>query len=563
MPITVKLCLEDEVRRVPLGGEGSRESYADLLEIISTTFPRTAGSTLSVTWIDMDGDTITMSTENEFQEALKCMSKGVPKFYVKARKVEGSPSLATNQSSPTPNLPTSSKAFSNETVHVDVECDECGMLPIIGVRYKSAFRADYDLCEKCERKLHPREPMIKLTSSVENTPSSPNLTNILHGTLDHAANALDCLLNSDETKRAWVVCNEKAVSPFVSAVDHLVSRWTRGASVPTSGGVAGSSDPASAATPSAAGSATTNAAPGPKPALKFIRDVSLPDGSEVLPGAVLHKEWLVCNDGKSSWPIGATLCTAGGDMLLLPTDTAPAAHTTEANPSRWVHANNANTGEVPTGPPISPPVLAGEERVLSVSLMAPVQPGRYVAYFRMKTTEGRRFGHRLWADIVVKAPVAACDAPVSLTPSSVTEEPPVRGPSDVDDVDVESTAAGHTAASIAIDTADLSPRSSPTPFASFTSAASSPHYAQFTAAPPLYWQQELSLLADMGFTEIDTLVPLLDKFVKTPATAGNSEPSVEDGANNNSTSEEKLRVAKGLQQVLAVLLGTRVTEVYI
>jgi len=247
-------------------------------------------------------------------------------------------------------------------------------------------------------------------------------------------------------------------------------------------------------------------------------------------------------------------------MLLQPTDTAPAAHSSEANPSRRVNANNANTGEVPTGPPISPPVRAGEERVLSVSLVAPVQPGRYVAYFRMKTTEGRRFGHRLWADIVVKAPVAACDAPVSLTQSSITEEPPVSAPCDDD---VESTAAGNTAASILIDTADLSPRSSPTPSASFTSAASSPHYAQFAAAPPLYWQQELSLLADMGFTEIDTLVPLLDKFVKTPATAANCESSVEDSANNNSTSEEKLRVAKGLQQVLAVLLGTRVTEVYI
>eukprot|EP01032_Pedospumella_encystans_P032690 gene32690-36913_t len=168
MPITVKVCLEDEVRRVPLGGDGQAPSFAEFLKIISSTFPRTEGSTLSVTWIDGDGDTITLSTENEFQEALRCMNKGVPKFYIKTRTVDGNPNIGVGQSPATSTLPTTPKTSSNGTVHVDVECYECGMLPIIGVRYKSAFRADYDLCESCERKLLPREPMIKLTESVEN-----------------------------------------------------------------------------------------------------------------------------------------------------------------------------------------------------------------------------------------------------------------------------------------------------------------------------------------------------------------------------------------------------------
>ena len=33
--------------------------------------------------------------------------------------------------------------------HFGVQCDACGVVPIVGVRYKSASRADYDLCETC------------------------------------------------------------------------------------------------------------------------------------------------------------------------------------------------------------------------------------------------------------------------------------------------------------------------------------------------------------------------------------------------------------------------------
>ena len=69
----------------------------------------------------------------------------------------------------------------------------------------------------------------------------------------------------------------------------------------------------------------------------------------------------------------------------------------------------------------------------------------------------------------------------------------------------------------------------------------------------------------MGFTEIDTLVPLLEKFVKKTVAAATVENSEDRDSivAQESTSAEKLRVAQGLQQVLAVLLGTRVTEVYI
>ena len=37
-----------------------------------------------------------------------------------------------------------------ESVHERVECDGCGIAPIVGVRYKNLVLKDYDLCAKCE-----------------------------------------------------------------------------------------------------------------------------------------------------------------------------------------------------------------------------------------------------------------------------------------------------------------------------------------------------------------------------------------------------------------------------
>jgi len=139
-------------------------------------------------------------------------------------------------------------------------------------------------------------------------------------------------------------------------------------------------------------------------------------------------------------------------------------------------------------------------------------------------------------------------------------------------------------------TAAQAPVDTPPPSTSFSTSE------EFSAAPPLYWHQELAILAEMGFEDIDTLVPLLTKFVKHPAgvrggveevrndisgderesgereesdvtgdvSGGGGDVGGEGTREVSATSvEEKQRVAHGLQQVLSCLLGTRVTEVYI
>jgi len=43
-----------------------------------------------------------------------------------------------------------------DEIHRNVECDGCGICPILGVRYKCSVCKDFDYCEACEAsKDHP------------------------------------------------------------------------------------------------------------------------------------------------------------------------------------------------------------------------------------------------------------------------------------------------------------------------------------------------------------------------------------------------------------------------
>jgi len=51
---------------------------------------------------------------------------------------------------------------------------------------------------------------------------------------------------------------------------------------------------------------------------------------------------------------------------------------------------------------VVPSIEPGEEIQVSLDMVAPSQPGRYVSNFRLCTPDGIKFGHRVWVDILVK-----------------------------------------------------------------------------------------------------------------------------------------------------------------
>lgn len=54
------------------------------------------------------------------------------------------------------------KADQAKVVHNTFVCDGCNADPIIGIRYKCTVRPNYDLCEKCEARIQPPYPMLKI-----------------------------------------------------------------------------------------------------------------------------------------------------------------------------------------------------------------------------------------------------------------------------------------------------------------------------------------------------------------------------------------------------------------
>jgi len=265
-----------------------------------------------------------------------------------------------------------------------------------------------------------------------------------------------------------------------------------------------------------------------KPAMRFVRDVTFPDGSKIQAGSVFVKIWRLRNEGTLPWPEGSQLIVSGGDLLC-------------ATDTKYF---------VPQAQP-------GEEVDVKATLIAPTATGKHTAYFRLQTGDGQmNFGQRLWAEIIVE------------------EEDPTWA--------VISTAAFETAHSVLSE--DSSPEGDISNFGMSPNDVSSSVSASFT--PPLesdvkeslketvevaevpqeeaviapapstnasaviiaadvwsrIWAAELEVLKQMGFVDVLALVPFLQKHIRVPASL--------------STGEDKSINAEGMQHVVLDLLSS-------
>jgi len=113
---------------------------------------------------------------------------------------------------------------------------------------------------------------------------------------------------------------------------------------------------------------TPIAAPSPK--ARFVCDVSCPDKSAVLARSSVQKTWRFRNDGVAKWPTGTSIVHVSGD---------------------FVEASQM-LADLPD---------AGSEVDVTMTLTAPSLAGRYVGYFRLAAPDSKRFGHRVWVDVMV------------------------------------------------------------------------------------------------------------------------------------------------------------------
>jgi len=190
-----------------------------------------------------------------------------------------------------------------DKVEAQVCCDSCDKR-IVGIRYKCAICADYDLCETCTGTVHQHHAFARIFSPTEKMSFDTN------------------------------------PSTAPPAPEFKVGE--------------------------------PEAAPKVRYFSRFVKDVSILDGTKVPAGSKFVKTWRMRNNGNLAWPEGTSFVNIGGDFM----------------------------GRVERVPVRS--AEPEEEVDISVEIEAPKVAGRYVSNWRLSTPTGMNFGHKVWVDVIVE-----------------------------------------------------------------------------------------------------------------------------------------------------------------
>jgi hypothetical protein len=114
---------------------------------------------------------------------------------------------------------------------------------------------------------------------------------------------------------------------------------------------------------------------------RLVKDVTVSKGARFPPGTKFDKTWRFRNDSPFPWPVGTSLLFV------------------------------ARLKGDPMGAPFISPVrklaLPGEEVDVTVPMVAPRDPGKYVGFWRLQDNFGRRFGQRVKVSIKVVGPASS------------------------------------------------------------------------------------------------------------------------------------------------------------
>ena len=129
-------------------------------------------------------------------------------------------------------------------------------------------------------------------------------------------------------------------------------------------------------------------APPALPQASFVRDISIPDGELITCGTGFVKTWRLRNDSDFAFPSDVKLVHTGG------ADMGNEREVSVSPPQTFYHSTPVN----------SKTIHPFEEFEVSVSMVAPNQPGKYASFWRLEVNQ-ERFGHQVWSVInVVESP---------------------------------------------------------------------------------------------------------------------------------------------------------------
>lgn len=227
--------------------------------------------------------------------------------------------------------------------HTDIQCNNCSTTPLIGIRYKCTVCADFDLCQACEpSNIHPdTHSMLKMR-----TPQAMPIKTVTHtGVRCDSCSATPII----GVRYKCDICPDFNMCSLCEARDthtstHPLLKLKAPLAVPE------------------------------KLFAEFIEDVTIPDGSNLSPGDTVAKVWRLRNTGTTPWPAGLKIRPVGG------------------SPNYFI----------PSSLDVSlPSVAAGASIQISVDVLVPPTPSRYVSYFKLESHTGDVFGPRFWIDFSV------------------------------------------------------------------------------------------------------------------------------------------------------------------
>ncbi len=128
---------------------------------------------------------------------------------------------------------------------------------------------------------------------------------------------------------------------------------------------------------------------------QFIADVTVPDGTKMIPRQTFKKTWRLRNLGSCTWDANYALVFSGGDALGAP-------------------AVVQLVGQVPSGATVD----------LSIDMVAPAAPGEYTSYWKLRNPAGVVFG--VFAGQPFFAKITVIQATQTLTPTVTRTPTPTR-----------------------------------------------------------------------------------------------------------------------------------------
>lgn len=141
----------------------------------------------------------------------------------------------------------------------------------------------------------------------------------------------------------------------------------------------------------------------PEIVAEFERD-TIADGTVMPPNHIFEQTWVLRNAGTEAWPAGCSVKYVGGDYM---------GHVNSNHPAGVKELISASESTI-----CYAPLAPGQSFSFTVLLRTPPRDGKVISYWRLTTTDGHKFGHRLWCDVEVKTPT-----PAEETTPVVKEEP--------------------------------------------------------------------------------------------------------------------------------------------